>query len=479
MVLPVDEFSRISKLEVDRDGTDPDVVLARRRTFHLELVCGPEIAHSATLQAAVLTAANAAARCFPGAVRVVLPPTAAAMPTRLPPGLGATIRDVVESVAGRGGVVLDRHEANEFSRAIVFGTCADVAHGVQVSFDGWAAVVSPLSDRVRLAERDICVVAGVAAGALAVSEVFLDFAGVTVEATRRPVGLSLWRPDLTWNDADAVGPELRFAAAEAWFLGLGHLGQAFIWTLGLLPYVAPENVNVMLNDFDRVVTANVETGLLSDQRDIGRLKSHVALTWLERLGFRPAVVDRPFDAHTIRGLSEPRTAVCGFDGTGPRHLLDDAGFSTVIECGLGGASHNFDAISVHRLPDPERAASTIWPPADPELSRELTERLANDNPVYRRLGEALRCGHVELAGKAVAVPFVGALAASLVIAETLRPLHGGVAFRQIDVHLERPGDVKTHRAAEANCRVARRVTFQELRVTSIGATERPSMRVSG
>ncbi len=73
------------------------------------------------------------------------------------------------------------------------------------------------------------------------------------------------------------------------------------------------------------------------------------------------------------------------------------------------------------------------------------ERVARENPGYARLGKD-DCGRFELAGKSVAVPFVGAAAASLVVAETLRLLHGGPAFTDIKLSLGTPNK----RAARVN-----------------------------
>src|SRR5215211_9009487 len=49
-----------------------------------------------------------------------------------------------------------------------------------------------------------------------------------------------------------------------------------------------------------------------------------------------------------------------------------------------------------------------------------------------------RCGVTLLAGKAVGAPFVGAAAATLVIAEVLRLLHGGPVHELIDLNLKSP-----------------------------------------
>ena len=68
-----------------------------------------------------------------------------------------------------------------------------------------------------------------------------------------------------------------------------------------------------------------------------------------------------------------------------------------------------------------------------QISFELDER-----PAYAKLladGKLDQCGITLLAGKAVGTPFVGAVAASLGIAEILRLLHGGAINQLIDLDL--------------------------------------------
>ena len=57
---------------------------------------------------------------------------------------------------------------------------------------------------------------------------------------------------------------------------------------------------------------------------------------------------------------------------------------------------------------------------------------------YRKMlddGALDRCGVTLLAGKAVGAPFVGAVAATLVLGEVLRLLHGGCLHRLVDMNL--------------------------------------------
>ena len=101
-----------------------------------------------------------------------------------------------------------------------------------------------------MAERSYCPLAGIAVAAIAVGELFADFAGINITATRRVLAMSLWRPDLPFEHPDAVGMQLAELPLSLGVFGLGHLGQAYLWALGVLPYRDPAEVGLVLQDID-------------------------------------------------------------------------------------------------------------------------------------------------------------------------------------------------------------------------------------
>ena len=111
--------------------------------------------------------------------------------------------------------------------------------------------------------------------------------------------------------------------------------------------------------------------------------------------------------------------------------------------GLRVTASNFDTVSFHALPNP-RLPDELWPDLSEEEEKKRTEhleRVARDKPRLR-LGKD-DCGRFDLAGKSVAVPFVGATAASLVVAETVRLPHDGPAYFDIKLGLgDRAGDLR-------------------------------------
>ena len=132
-------------------------------------------------------------------------------------------------------------------------------------------------------------------------------------------------------------------------------------------------------------------------------------------------------------------ALCGFDSNPARRHLGAAEFLRVFESGLGGGPSNFDTVSFHALPNP-RPPEELWPDLDQASADEqIADRnhMVENNPGYAPLGGD-ECGRFELAGKAIAVPFVGATAASLVVSEVVRVLHGGPAYTDIKLSLGSP-----------------------------------------
>jgi hypothetical protein len=92
-----------------------------------------------------------------------------------------------------------------------------------------------------------------------------------------------------------------------------------------------------------------------------------------------------------------------------------------------------------------RAPDDLWPDLSAEEMAKLAaceERMARENRGYRELGGDV-CGRRDLAGKSVAVPFVGTSAASLVIAEAVRLLHDGPGYFDIRLGLGNAGRRQT------------------------------------
>ena len=229
---------------------------------------------------------------------------------------------------------------------------------------------------------------------------------------------------------------MEWLPTDFWVLGLGHLGNAYLWALGSLPYENANTVRIFLNDFDSVESENIETGLLFTRADLDFTKTRTCAAWLELRGFQTRLLEWRFDEKLRWQHDEPRLGLCGFDSNPPRLNLNSAGFAQVVESGLGGTPNNFDTLSLHTLPNP-RSIDELWPDFSEEEQKKREDRqnrVAQENEAYTLSGLD-KCSRFEFAGKAIAVPFVGAAAGCFVIAEVLRLFHDGLACTDIKLRL--------------------------------------------
>lgn len=434
MTIDSDHLHRTVKLELD-EGRAQSVSEAEAiaASYVLQLQLGAGIAADPAAQAALLTAFNTGRRAFLGGVRVLIEEeTILGAPWA--GGAGVT------EVAARFGCEVVSELSGEFP-TLVIGEPVCTPRGSIVlhpTSRGWSGgVVERPSERFAGAGQ--FALAGVLAGALGVSEAFQHVRG-DHEAGRRSVGLSLWRPELDWQSSEALGSSPRFLPSKVWLLGLGHLGQAYAWALGFLPYASPEEVMIYLQDYDVIVEANKSTGLLVEDPDVGKTKSRVVATRLESLGLQTRVIERAFDTHTKRTTKEPGLALAGFDDPVPRRELEDANFARIIDAGLGAGVRHYQEIALHSFPSALRsreafAAATrrSTHPGQPAYRAMVGEKIAAGETE----GEA-ECGVLEVAGRTVGASFVGAVAATLVLAEALRMLTRGPLYQVIDLSLRSP-----------------------------------------
>lgn len=376
-------------------------------------------------QAALLTGVALARRVFLGGVSVAGDldvPLAVHMP------FGETLRSAVETLGAAGagapvGAPIVSIAASPQPRLARFH--------VRTAFSGWRGGIVPAHAEAT-PHGSAMPLAPMLAAAVAVNEAYLHVRGERGDAGMRPQGLSLWRPhaSVDWRLNDETEPNLAYLPARLWLIGLGHLGQAYLWALGLLPYSRPSDLELVLQDVDTITVSSESTSVLSDRSMVGIRKTRAMAAWVERRGFTASIHERLFDGDFLRQSQEPAIALCGLDNAIGRQPLDQVGFDFVVEAGLGRDHRNFQTMRIHTLPA-RRTSAEIWKAAG-------SAENVGDQQAYQamlRKGQLDQCGVTLLAGKAVGAPFVGSVAACLVISEVLRLLHGGVLHELIDLDL--------------------------------------------
>jgi hypothetical protein len=434
MATDADHLHRTVKIEIDEGrASSVEEAMELVASYVLQVQIGEGVERSPAAEATLLTILNTGHRAFLGGVKVWAEDD---------PVLNSTWaegRTLSEAVTAFGGELVSKLEGEH--PTLVIGEPASPLMGsiiLYATYAGWSGGVVEHPTDCLSSDHEFAL-AGVLAGALGVSEAFQHIRG-NQEAGRRSVGLSLWSPELDWRAPEAEGPLCKFLPSELWLLGLGHLGQAYCWGLGFLPYVNPTDVMLYLLDYDIVVKANESTGLLVEQGVLGKTKARVVAERMEKLGFQTRISERAFDKHTQRTAEEPALALAGFDTPVPRRELEDANFVRIVDAGLGAGVNHYYEMVLHSFPSGlhardafEAASMASRRPEQPAYQEMVKERVSAGETE----GEA-KCGILEIAGRTVGASFVGAVAAALVIAETLRILAHGPRYEVIDLSLRSP-----------------------------------------
>lgn len=425
---PADQLHRLAKRAMDSGvAASLEAAEAALRGYSVAIEFAPDEANRAADEAALLTAVVLARRVFLGGVTVA-GKLGDASRSRMATGL--TFAEAVTRLGARVGA-----PASSIPTIYIGGgrRPRGGSFAVRAVYAGWRGGIIPADADTPFVERDaVNPLAAMLAAALAVNEAFLHLGDNSIVAGRRAIGLSLWSPDADWLDP-ASEPALRFLPSRLWLIGLGHLGQAYLWGLGLLPYEAASGLQLLLHDTDIVTPSTESTSILTEASMVGQRKTRVAALWAERIGFETTITERLFNASTRRLADEPAVALCGVDNAEARRVLDSAGFDLVVEAGLGRGHRDFRSILIHTLPG-EVSSAKLW--ADDTSTASLTTAPAYEKLLADRTLD--QCGVTLLAGKAVGAPFVGAVAATLVLAEVLRLLHGGRVHKLIDLDLIDP-----------------------------------------
>ena len=291
-------------------------------------------------------------------------------------------------------------------------------------WDGWISGVAPAKDPAPFGRSD-CALAGVAAGALAVGRAFLAEQG-DVRAGRTAQSLSLWLPDTSELSVHDPGPVLGsvYLPKSLWFIGLGNLGQAFLWSLTLLPYPKPEEVLLLFQDDQCVGKENWGTSVLVKRGPYGMLKTRIAEDWAMQRGFQVRRIDRRLDENLFRAPTEPAIAFAGLDRMPARRLLGGRGFEYVIDAGLGATVTDYRKFRLNVFDSASNPANHFADVED-ETAQVIHDliQLRADKELTETRGDG-GCGAAMLAGSSVAVPFVSAFVSALSITQAIRIASG-------------------------------------------------------
>ena len=416
------------------------------------LIVPPEHADRSDIQMAILTTVALARRTFVNHVKVA---NSAGLDAKV--SGGPTLRALI---TGQGCGVTD--SPNDFAGQVLIGN-ASPFRGIEASvrpiFTGWRGGVAPGCSTIPELPGNVVSVA-LAAG-LAVNEMFNRLLLDDLYATERTFGFSLWdlaqgwtadnapglriwrRDELKWMADPGNDPAIEMMPKEAWFAGLGHLGQAYLWVMGaLVCFGRPKGKpTFLLQDIGNVKKSTYSTSVLTPEETfLGMPKTRVCARAIERLGVQTDIVERKFGFGYRVGEDEPKLAFGGFDNLLARRAWSNCpntdNFIRIIDAGLGAYENNFGLVTIYTLPDNDKSPKDIW------QEREHFWNKPNPKAVYIR--DLDECGQIQVANRPVGIPCVGMVAAAFAVSEALRALHGGNEYQAIQLDLKNPDSMSFH-----------------------------------
>jgi hypothetical protein len=386
-----ESFNRTAKLALD-DGSSAtlDDAVKRFESFKIQIVVGAGIASSQSLQAALLTLINAAPRTFLGGVTVT---GDVDVQLDLAWFKGKTLSQVLPELNARKA---------DFSLnipTIVVGEWIGKPglFCIFLSCDGNEFTVGP--DKPAPIQKDATIQTGVAAAGLALNEIFHHLYFNRALAGQRNITASL--------PSHSMDHEIALMQDDAWFIGLGHLGQAMLWVLSLTG-MSPENkLQLRLQDHDHISESSLSTCLMSWNEDMGKLKVDVVSERLSQLGFICETVANKLVYDVLPKITKASVCVVAVDNISFRRGMDKLPSKRIIEAGIGDGINGFTQVQLHTLPSVRKAAD-IWAGSDPKA----TKIVSIEAPAYQDLLNKTKdaCGTTQLAGRSIATPFIGAFA---------------------------------------------------------------------
>lgn len=374
---------------------------ARLDSVRACLVIGAEAARTPAGQSAALAAVVTARKCFG---RVQLAGEGLDTPLLQPLVIGRKLGDAAKALG------------SHVAAAIEPGTTHLVRIDNTIPWSGWQ--VSTWWNRWLAGTRTSPQVggsasfalAGMFAGALAVRQAF---ANVRSNSPPRDESVSLWEPDRTASP-DRIGPTRFTMPNRLWLVGLGHLGQAFVWGLLALPFQGERFI--ILQDDQLIGVENEPTSLLVGEGDIGRRKVRVAAHWLDHAGWTTELIERRHLGDIRLTDQDPRILLAGLDHVRPRRILAKHGFDYMIDAGIGHGARDFESLQIRTIPA-GASIENLW--HDESATSRREQLLAKD--AYSALEQSVgQCGVVPLADASVSVPFVGAITSALALAQLAR-----------------------------------------------------------
>lgn len=386
----------------ERHGGDIIDASKKMETAKLRIEVGTGIHESYHYQVALLTLINISSRVFRGGIHINLPKEI----TNLTNRTGETLNSLIEPK-------LVDHQDTLCDFTIMIGVDKLIENSCKVLCNNWQGGIQfPNDENIRVEESNGRLPFGaVAAASIACFEAFDSIYSMTDRVVKSNQGISLWNINTSdWSSSANKGVnELDSTPNKFWFLGLGHLGQAYLWLLSFIEFPNPSEIKILLQDYDVASESNLGSQVLTSVHDIGKLKTRIASEFLESFGIQTRLVEKPFETvdQKTTGLKDFKILLNGLDNVETRRQLLPDQFDFILDGATNGQEYFFDSFTLNVLDPNSENPEKIW---NSESSDDVTHRKIFDY-VEKHGG----CG--EITSHGISTPFVGCFGASILLSE--------------------------------------------------------------
>ena len=426
MAMNVNDISHVNRASIaiaEKHDIGLEDSIELMQNASLSLVAGQELNNSIPLQVAFLSALNAGRRTFLGGIKCYLDRNT----PNLLPIKGKRFSDLVELYGGE----LSNERPSLKDSKLVFGMAPPDVNSIEVICSGWQGGVNFYDSRRNEIPASTSNVAlgGVIGASLGLFYSFNKQFSIVENLLELPTGISLW--DLSagqdWHDPIYEGPADLNMPKNLWTVGLGHLGQAYLWTLGLM-FDSNRNCQIALQDNDLVDFENIGSQILCKQDDIGFPKARVCSKFLSEIGFSTQIIEKPFLKEDQEQLwsDQYKFLLNGVDNIETRRIIDSSRFKLFLDGGTNGKLELFDSFTFRNFGVMSKSPSELW--KDNGKNQEILHK-----NLYERIEKEFGCGN--LINKGISTPFVGLFGATILISELLRSLNKGLSYSSISVQM--------------------------------------------
>lgn len=399
-----------------------DDALKEMNNKSIWLIADETIINSYSRQLSFITTLNIAHRIFLNGVFCVLP-------SQVPSLLKFKVAILNELVTQFSGICT-KDESSLDDIKILFGKECYDNQCIEIIACGWRGGVNFFrNERIVFSGDNSLPLGPILASSIAIYYAFCKIYKLR-ETIDVNVGVSLWNLNAgrNWNHDEFDGPINLNMPCTIWNLGLGHLGQAYIWTLASFIIENSSKIQFLLQDSDIVDDENLGSQVLCHTIDIGKYKTRPCLQFIEEMGFNARIIEKRFEFKDDEQdwMSSYPLLLNGVDNVKTRKSISNKFVKLYLDGATNGSSELFDSFTMNNVYSRNKSIDEIW--TDVEAENIILHR-----NLYDRYEKTEKCGSLSNIG--ISTPFVGLFSSTIIVSELLRSLNQGEKYSIISLQM--------------------------------------------